>query len=161
MLGVLLLLASLATFAGDPKKAAAKEVAKEVILENAYKNISVAESMNVVFVSDASSTLNVKGEQKFVDNVSLTVVNGTLFVSLPEKLKNLKGTVYIPVRPNLNQIDVAANAKVNSKGFLNCRNLTVFIGDGAYAHLKNRGTMQIKPAEHTQLEFEKYEEIKE
>ncbi len=144
----------------SPKKGPETSNSKRISLTGSFNKVSVGAYLNVVLLNDEKAEVTIEGNAKFIENVKVENINGTLTISTNAKSSFQHGTIYVPVK-NLSRVDLMSDSKVVSRGFLFCNNLEVYLSEGSTAELKNKGNIQINAKGDSELEYQKYLSIKE
>ncbi len=156
---ILCMLVATSSFAAVKKELNAKSF-KSVSVNGFFDKIYIGKNLNVVLVDDPGSAVTIEGDAKFINNVKIENLNGTLTITTTGKTSFQNGKIYVPVK-NLSKVDLMPDSKVVSDGVLNCKKLEVSISDGSIAELKNKGQLKISANGNIELEFQKDFRIKE
>jgi hypothetical protein len=117
-----------------------------------FKNISIAENMNVVLITAAEPTANFTVSQAAAQQLNITLSGETL--KLDAKRYSKKSTVYVTVA-GLQVLSLGENSVVRVDGILTTPELQLFVDSNTKAYLKTRGKINAQALSDTEVTIEK------
>jgi hypothetical protein len=145
------------TFAYSNHAKPVKTTTKEISISSAFEKIQVGNNIQLVLTQTPNNTgVIVKGDEKFIPNVNVSIDNGVLSITSKRNLKDRRVKIYVPVT-TLTSLELGREASVTTKGAVKLDNLTVIVNDGSTVALDVIGNLHIEPAAGCDFVYEKFE----
>jgi len=125
-------------------------------VDESFSAISAKGNIEVVLIADNSTTVNIEGNEKYVNAVHLQVENGVLNITAAKGSSKNRTTVYVPVK-DLNRVTLKGGANLSSKGRIESKKLFIRIEGISIVNVKNIGDIVIDSDDLHQFNYEKSE----
>ena len=113
-------------------------------------------NIQVILVQNVnSSNVVIKGDEKFIPFVNVSIDNGVLSITSKKNLKDRKIKIYVPVF-GLTSLELGNNASASTKGIVKLDNLKVIVNDGGTVALHIIGNLHIEPGVGCDFVYETY-----
>jgi Putative auto-transporter adhesin, head GIN domain len=154
IMAVSLLTLSAASFAGNGSEKKNTEYSVVVKTKAPFQMIVLNNGVDLVLTESSETRIEIKGEEKDVNNVAHSVKKGILYIGVKNASLKTKAVVYVSMS-QLESIEVNGKSKITSNGFLKSSKLKVVVNDEAKFDLKNYGKILFEADDEIDLNFEK------
>jgi len=119
-----------------------------------FTSLVVAGNVDIILVQGNTPQFSLEGYQNQLENITMKVVNNTLFVSTKKHIRGKNPVVYIPVN-NLQYLTVEGNSNIATLGYLTS-NVDIELSSECKVSIKTSGRITISDKSTRAYQVEKW-----